>query len=249
MDLLSMHTVLRRLTGEFGTTLDYEAILEAQYRKLIQPGAIIIDAGAHAGRHTRVFSELCGPAGHVLAIEPLPQQAMMLREHAFANVEVLELALGDRSAEVPFIHAEGTPEESGLKARVFNHPDRASPRQIMVEMQTLDKIAAQLQRCDYIKMDLEGAELTALRGGVSTLSRLRPVVSVEHGAAGYAVYGHGPDDLRAFAASHGYLMADLLGAPAVTPDEWSLVSGGWMWDFFMVPTERAGPILQVLQSG
>lgn len=198
-----MHTVLRRLTGEFRVALDYEAMLEVQYRKVIGGGATVIDAGAHAGRHTRIFSELCGPSGQVIAVEPLPAQAQALRGLGLSNVSVIEAAISDRAGMASFVHAQGTPEESGLKARVFNFPEWAEPCEIEVELRTLDQIAGPMRRCDYIKMDLEGGELNALIGGTETLTRLRPLVSVEHGVAGYAAYGHGPDDIRAFGERHG----------------------------------------------
>jgi FkbM family methyltransferase len=246
MDLLSFHTALRRLSEEFGVSFDYEDMLERQYRKFLERHSCVIDVGAHAGRHTRVFSEVCVD-GHVIAVEPLPDQAETLRRLGLPNVSVQEIAAGDRQGRVSFVHAEGTPEESGLRARIFNHPDEARPRSIEVNMQRIDELSRDLPRCDYIKMDIEGAELTALTGAIATLRNHRPVISVEHGYAGFSAYGHAPEDLQNFAVAQGYVMVDLLGMAAHTRADWLLISGGWMWDFFMLPAERLSELCHTLQ--
>jgi hypothetical protein len=54
---------------------------------------------------------------------------------------------------VAFTEATGTPQESGLKRRNFNHPERANPRQIIVQVSTLDRQIGTWQRLDYLKID------------------------------------------------------------------------------------------------
>jgi hypothetical protein len=51
---------------------DYEGMLEAVYRNALQPGDILIDVGAHVGRHAVPMTGVVGPTGRVLAFEPLP---------------------------------------------------------------------------------------------------------------------------------------------------------------------------------
>ncbi|MGL5113854.1 MAG: FkbM family methyltransferase [Beijerinckiaceae bacterium] len=247
MDLHSFHTALRRFSTEFGVHFDFEQILERQYTKLLSDGSCVIDVGAHAGRHTAVFSRLCG-SGQVVALEPLPAQAEMLRKLRLPNVTVHEVAAGDHAGRVSFVHAAGTPEESGLKARVFNFPEQAMARTIEVEMTRIDDVARTMTRCDYIKMDIEGAELTALKGGLETLKRFRPIVSVEYGYPGFSAYGHAVEDLYLYAANHGFVMTDLFGMPAATQADWLAMSGGWTWDFFMVPLEKLSSTCSLLQT-
>ena len=247
MDLVSFHTALRRLTQEFGQSIDYEAILEKQYSRLIGLDWKVLDIGAHSGRHTSVFARLAA-RGSVLAVEPLPEQAEMLRALRLPNVTVHQCAVSDKVGTSSFVHAQGTPEESGLLQRIFNHPDRAKPKTITVETRTIDTLMEGQPACNYIKMDIEGAELLALRGAVRTLQRCRPIISIEYGYAGYSAYGQTQEEMFDFATSHGYLVTDIFGLPATTHGEWKLLSSGWTWDFFLVPLENAAGYLPLLQG-
>ena len=84
----------------------YEEALTAVLIKHLKPGLTVIDIGAHVGLHTLMFSRRVGPTGRVLAIEPSPANARLLRSHIVwndcRNVEVIEAAVGDREDHVSF---------------------------------------------------------------------------------------------------------------------------------------------------
>lgn len=111
--------VFYRNLHESGTIPDYEAILEKSYRRLIKKGDTVIDIGAHGGRHTAPFAELVGEKGRVVAFEPLPEKAAILRSRfsQLGQVSVREVALGDKSGQFEYNRVENAPEESGLKQR------------------------------------------------------------------------------------------------------------------------------------
>lgn len=242
MDVSTIHAFLAALRNDFGVAIDYEDILERQYRAFLPPDGVVVDVGAHMGRHTRAFVEAC-PRGRVLAVEPLPDQAAHLRETLGARIDLFEGALGARSGRTRFVWARGTPEESGLRRRAYNDPDRAQPIEIEVEVRTLDELGRGLDRCDFVKVDVEGAELTALSGGREFLARTRPVLSVEYGRPAYSAYGHEAGDLFAFARDNGFVVHDLF--LNVVPDEetWRAVVDGATWDFFLVPDEKTPLVL------
>lgn len=224
----------------------YEAILEAMYRRVIAPGQCVYDIGCHAGRHTTPFLELVGPGGQVVGFEPIPQMAQRLRSLAaqHRNFTIHETALSNQSGKTSFAFATGTPEESGLIERQFNHPELAKVRQITVMVNRLDDMvtAQGLPDPHYIKIDVEGAELDVLDGARDTLARARPILSVEYGAPGYAPYGHQAMDLWQFADSAGYAVFDLFGYPLTTPEAWLTECDRGIWDWFLVPVERAAQI-------
>lgn len=236
MDIVSVHRFLADLTGKHRVAVDFEAILEQQYRSFLKPDATIIDIGAHAGRHTRVFVELA-PKGRVHAVEPLPDKAQRLREAFGSRIALFEGALGEAEGRATFVWAQGTPEESGLRRRHYNDPVNANPTEIEVSITTLDAFGRGLDRCDFIKIDVEGAELTALRGGAALLDRLRPVVSVEFGRPAYSVYGHAPGDLFAYAEQRGYRLHDLFLHPVEDLETWLAICDLATWDYFMLPKE------------
>jgi FkbM family methyltransferase len=236
MDIVSVHHFLAELTGRHRVGVDYESILEQQYRRFLKADATIIDVGAHAGRHTRVFLEIAA-RGRVIAVEPLPDKAEALRQAFGAQITLFEGALGESEGRTTFVWAQGTPEESGLKRRNYNDPAQANPTEIEVEIRTLDGLGRDLLRCDFIKIDVEGAELTALKGGTDLLRRLRPVVSVEFGRPAYSVYGHEASELYDFAAGQGYRLHDLFLNPVPDRETWLKVCDCATWDYFMLPQE------------
>jgi len=236
MDIVSAHRFLAELTGRHRVGVDFEAILEQQYRRFLRHDATIIDVGAHAGRHTGAFVEIA-PRGRVIAVEPLPDKAEAPRQAFGSRITLFEGALGEREGRTSFVWAQGTPEESGLKRRNYNDPANANPTEIDVAIGTLDSLGRDLLRCDFIKIDVEGAELTALKGGGALIRRLRPVISVEFGRPAYSAYGHEPGDLFDFAEQHGYRLHDLFLNPVPDRETWLAVCDCATWDFFMLPQE------------
>jgi FkbM family methyltransferase len=224
----------------------YEAVLEAMYRRVVTPGQCVYDIGCHSGRHARSFLDLVGPSGQVVGFEPIPEMAGKLRLLADArpNFTVFETAVSNRTGTAAFIVARGTPEESGLIERQFNHPDLADPHAIEVSVNQLDSFVCEqgLRDPDYVKIDVEGAEMDVLEGACEILARARPLLSVEYGAPSYAPYGNKPGDLFEFAHLKGFVMFDLFGYRLPTIESWLAECDRGLWDWFMVPAERADEI-------
>lgn len=240
LDVLGQLAFLAVLRDRYGITLDYESILERDYRRLLRRGDVAADVGAHRGRHTTVFVSLVGEAGMVLAFEPLPTEFAELQRVAGqrSHVRLHNVALADYSGESEFVFATGAPSESGLRERVFNAPELARPTRIRVQVGRLDDYACGLTRLDFLKIDIEGGEVDCLKGGLGTLVRLRPVVSVEYGASSYAAYGHERATLFEFASQIGYAIVDLFGNVIESLPLWERVCDVVYWDYLLVPRER-----------
>lgn len=234
---------LSRLNRLAGLMSQYESILEAMYRRILQPGDCIFDVGCHSGRHARAFIDAVGPSGRVVGFEPIPGMAAILRnlEADVPNFTVFEVALSNESGRASFVHAEGTPEESGLIEREFNFPDRARPRRIEVELRRLDDLATDAALPDpaFIKLDVEGAELRVLEGAADLIARARPICSIEYGAPGYGPYGHTAESLWNWSNDTGYVLFDLFGYRLPTLDTWLAECDRGLWDWFAVPVEKA----------
>ncbi len=217
--------------------IDFERILEHQYTRLLRKGDVVVDVGAHAGRHLARFIDSVGSRGRVLAFEPLPQMhAKLAARFRQANVRLHNVALTDQAGRVEFVFADGAPEESGLRERVYNHPEAVTPTRIEVVAETIDQHADSLEGLRFIKIDVEGAEMNVLRGATGVLARYRPVVSVEYGRPAYSVYGHDTFTLFDFAEQHGYAMYDIF-AHRLDREGWAIACDSVYWDYFMVPVE------------
>ena len=136
----------------------------------LPPGGTAIDAGANIGIFTANFSRAVGPTGRVIAVEMMPETAISLRQtialNDLGNVELVEMALSDEAGKVLDI---GMPDASHFgQASIIRNLDGRG-RSISVMATTLDDVTKGLERIHIMKMDLEGAELLALRGARRTL--------------------------------------------------------------------------------
>ncbi len=192
---------------------DYEQLLEEFYRTLLKPGDVAIDAGAHVGRHTVPIARAVAPGGQVFAFEPLPSARTQLEQAVAGNaaVTVQPFALADREGEDEFVVAVDLPAYSGLKTRIYDGPTRLE--RIRVEVRMLDRLFANADRLDYIKIDAEGGELGILRGAAALLERFAPVVTFEFGANSLGSYGITVEDMAAFWADRPYAIFDILQRP------------------------------------
>jgi FkbM family methyltransferase len=147
----------------------------------VHAGDVAIDAGANYGWYTTLLSRLVGPDGSVHAFEAMPNTADVLRENCrmneCANVTINQCALGDRpGTTVIYDHAGRASGDASL------FPIAGSQRRSHVcEMLTLDDYfrAHGVSRCDFIKCDVEGAELLFLKGASRVLKTHRPMILVE----------------------------------------------------------------------
>ena len=188
------HVCIRRdgLTLEVGTGggqggwcaiagLGYEPELPVWVRA-IQRGDVIIDIGANVGTFALRAAQKAGPDGKVIGFEPMPATADRLRRNAqlngVANLEVIQSAVGAQAGEVE-LHWAGH-EGSASILRQTEQPG------ITVSVVTLDDELPRrnVQRVDWIKMDIEGAEPQALDGMHETLRRFRPRILFENGVSG-----------------------------------------------------------------
>ena len=150
---------------------------EALRRKLA-PGATLFDVGANVGFFTLFGARLVGPAGRVVAFEPVPANAAAIRAHARANgfswVEVREQAVGERSGRA----ALSVPRDASWAFLGHRDPGREVAQRLEVETVALDELR-DLPEPDVVKVDTEGAEAEVLRGMRALAARRRPVILAE----------------------------------------------------------------------
>ncbi|HEY0975251.1 MAG TPA: FkbM family methyltransferase [Solimonas sp.] len=138
----------------------------------LQPGDVFYDIGAHVGYYSLAASRRVGPDGRVVAFEPLPLNLRMLRGHVaanrIANIDVIAAGVSDSRGEACFDLGKGTG-----RGRLGSGAGR-----LTVPLVTIDELVAQgrVRPPHFIKMDIEGAELSALRGARRTLSQGLPTV-------------------------------------------------------------------------
>jgi len=156
-------------------------------RELVQRGTIAVDLGANFGMYTKVLSDLVGPAGTVISVEPVPQTFDVLsrniRSLGMSNVSCMNVAISDSNGEVimalPNYDTGGinfyqaTVVATGAK-RVVD-----SRQHVLVPALTLDTLVAGKGVVGFVKCDVEGHEFACLSGAEMVLNSHGPDWLVE----------------------------------------------------------------------
>jgi len=151
--------------------------------RFLREGMVVLDIGAHHGFYTLLASKRVGPSGKVFAFEPSPRERKRLRRHLrlnrCENVSIQPSALGSATGRADLFVVRSA--ENYLNSL---RPPAAqlSTRKISVDVTTIDDFlrSAAVPRVDFIKLDVEGAELEVLRGANRLLRRdHRPTLLVE----------------------------------------------------------------------
>lgn len=176
-------------TAEFLYTLFYNntyRYARGSMRIDVEPGDCVLDCGACYGDTALMFALKTGPRGRVLSFEPHPLLSVLWKYNVGLNpalaprLELLKKGVGEAEAEAAFVlngpgsHQEGTFGDCKGSAKIV--------------VTDIDRVVRErdLLKVDFIKMDVEGAELSALRGAEKTIRRFRPKLAV-------CVY-HKPED-------------------------------------------------------
>ena len=107
---------------------------------------------------------------------------------------------------------ENDPGYSGLRRRMYDRPD-PKITVIPVRVVTLDEIIPANEKIAFIKIDIEGGEFHAIKGGIKTIRRCQPVIVFEGGSRSTGAYGVKPDELY-------LLMEETLGYELSTMERW-----------------------------
>jgi FkbM family methyltransferase len=131
------------------------------------------------------------PWGKHFAFEPIPHVAAMLRDK-YPGFAIFEVALSDRAGESDFQHVVSDSGYSGLRRRSYPSAD-LQIETIRVKTARLDDLLPAGVKIDFVKIDVEGAELQVFRGALQTIRRWRPVILFEHGLGGADHYDTTPE--------------------------------------------------------
>lgn len=151
----------------------YEYDKQQLFEATVKSGNVVFDLGAHVGFYTLLASVLVGETGRVFAFEPLPNNLNYLKQHlslnSITNVQVIEAAVSDRTGVATFdIH------DSSFQGHL------STTGQLQVKTVSLDDWIAKgkIPSPDYMKIDVEGAEMDVLVGARELLQRSHPKIAL-----------------------------------------------------------------------
>lgn len=182
----------------------HEAELLPIAEGLLPEGGVFLDVGAHVGHWAL---RLAGRASTVIAVEPNPGTASTLRRNCaindITNVNVLEFAAWDLDTRLNLEDPNGKIEGGSTRTVPMGEIDDTEHTSVPAYRldETISILPNAIDRLDLIKLDVEGADLHALRGMAGLLEEFRPALLVEcHDIYGY----YKREDLEAVLTELGY---------------------------------------------
>ncbi|MFI0940938.1 FkbM family methyltransferase [Streptomyces sp. NPDC021020] len=205
-------------------------------RNRLGPGDTFVDVGANIGYFSVLASQLVGPQGRVVAIEAsrdfTDQLELNARINSCGNIRVVQTAVSDKRQTLTFILASS----ANMGANSIVPWDGPVESRFDIEAYPLPDVlnADEIAKARVIKVDVEGAEGSVVRGMAPLLERLRPdaEITVEVTPDRMAQLGDSVEELLATMREHGFHVYRLaneyaaasyptaLHGPAAVPVRW-----------------------------
>jgi FkbM family methyltransferase len=228
----------------------YEPEIVRLFERFLKSGMTFVDIGAHVGQYTLIASKLVGPSGQVHAFEPDPQTYAWLdsnvKRNRLGNVVTNQLALAEGPGKLEFFLSKiGDVGSNSLRP-----PKNFSGRSIEVRCLTLDEYLGShgVRKVDFLKIDVEGAEVPALSGAKALLSGgERPLIIVEFEEQRQIAFKSSCARLAELLRQHGYTLYRVVGdgVEAYVPRHPDAIS----FNVLAVPPNRAAAVEGLVNVG
>ena len=189
-DLHPMGLNFRCHTIPFAINVEFRNLQYANSHVKVGSGDWVLDCGACWGDTSLWFAEESGPSGRVFAFEFIPSSLDILQTNLKLNpnlserIELITHPVDESSGNI--IRCQDNGAASTFKVVQTEDPNASYVEAVTVSID--DWVDSRIpEKVDFIKMDIEGAELDALRGAIKTLKRFRPRLAI-------AIY-HRPEDI------------------------------------------------------
>ncbi|WP_118972832.1 FkbM family methyltransferase [Taibaiella koreensis] len=172
------------LTG--GKSHDSEIRLARFLIRNLEPGQHFLDIGAHYGYFSLIASDLTGPSGKVLALEPAGRTHAILSRNCTgsSNITVIRKAIADEPGEITFYEFPNLfSEYNAIDIEQFKEEKWFAgfkPQQTVVPATTVNELTSDGFRPAIIKIDVEGAELKVIKGGLTFFEQNSPMIAMEY---------------------------------------------------------------------
>ena len=186
---------LIKLKFDLNNSVKYDRLTCEIISKYVNHNSVCVDVGCHKGEILKLFLKF-SPKRHY-AFEPIPFMYEQLK-HDFGNrCNISDIALSDSTGETTFNFVKNAPAFSGIKQRDYN-TDKPDISIINVKLDKLDNIIPINEKIDFIKIDVEGAEMSVLNGAENIISRWQPYVLFEFGKGASNYYGTDTQEIYSY---------------------------------------------------
>jgi FkbM family methyltransferase len=175
----------------------------------VKAGDTVLDIGANIGYYTLHFAQLVGEQGHVFAFEPDPDNFVLLAKNVeingYRNVTLIPKAVAHQSGPLKLYLSKHNKGDH----RIYDSRDGRPA--IPTEAVSLDDYFAHFTGViNFIKMDIQGAEMGALEGMTSLLAGNKPLNMIsEFWPHGLKSFGAEPEHYLQLLQTHGFDLYEL----------------------------------------
>jgi len=189
---------------------EYEAGEMKLMKRFLKPGDVFIDIGANIGLHTLFASAIVSNRGMVFSFEPFSENYNLLQHNISlnnaSNVVAERIAVSDLKQQID-IRYDTSHANSGMASAYLPG---------FSQYETVDSISLdeylfyhQIERVNFIKIDIEGGEYPALSGMRETLKKFNPIILLEINKEILSFTPYAEKDIIDFLKSMGYTSGGL----------------------------------------
>jgi FkbM family methyltransferase len=178
----------------------------------LKPEMVMVDIGANQGEFA-IFASSILTNGKVLAFEPVKKQRALLCYNIdlnkMHNISLFAYGLSNLKQKLPIYTSDNVSLHKGVHEGLSTiYP--SSSRNVLeeeVELEVFDDIFFnQINRLDFIKIDIEGGELYALEGMQKSIEKFKPTILIELNEETFSSAGYSIIDVQKFFDKYNYLM-------------------------------------------
>lgn len=182
----------------------YEKLESEMMYRLVDPNFNVFDIGANIGWYTLSISKLFRNA-KVFAFEPVPSTFIQLKANVelnnIKNVRIYNFGFSDREGEQTF-YFEPQTSVSASSGNLFDSEDVG---EVTCHVKRLDDFVLEIGvQPNFIKCDVEGAELLVYQGGIESITRFKPIIFTEMLRKWSARFNYHPNQLIELLGGVGY---------------------------------------------
>lgn len=183
---------------------DYESEELHMQQRLIRDGQCVLDIGGNYGWYCMHMARKF-PNSRIYSFEPIPHTHKLMEENlavnGIDNVEALPFGLSDAEGSFQFFYDPNLSVNASMK----NLTGKDTVEGVSCQVKTLDDFwAGRREKIDFIKCDVEGAELLVYKGAPKTLEAHLPIIFSEMLRKWTAQFGYHPNDIIDYLARFGY---------------------------------------------
>lgn len=175
-----VHSYDPGISRELAIYHTHEPLATKLFKNELKDGMYEVDIGSNIGYYALLAGMLVGPKGRVIAIEPEPNNYALLKMNVhnnnIENIETVQCAIGNKDGASEFYLTEASNTNSLIAPRTGRIVSS-----IQVRTRKLDTLIKdyKVPHIDFIRMDIEGGEIIAIKGMQTILKRYKPKVLVE----------------------------------------------------------------------